>query len=195
MKGAGITEMLNIIGTFFNKIDRRAEHTDSHQSVLRQNPDEQSSKKGKKEEESEYNGNDTTHVSIDSLILLLKSALPKEETNAEKVDTPPQESLPSPSEQPENRQQIQAAKAYQKTYAATHYDDTAAPPQNPDLMKDNSAAQSTGLATQDVKTIHILINELTSLRQQGIRSLPIREGKEFLDSLVEAIKDRKNAAL
>lgn len=171
--------MLTNLGQLWTSTGRKAEHTDARQHIIRQNPDQPRRKQN--EPEPQEPEEDLAEASIDSLILFLQSALPAEDSeNAiPATETPAAE----PTEQ--NKHAAAAANAYQNASGQRHA--PARKEQKP------SQAQPSKLSAEEVKTIHTLLNDLRNLQTSGIQSLPIREGENFLDSLVKAIRRARHS--
>jgi hypothetical protein len=164
--------MLNNLGPFWNKIDRIAESADTHQYILRHDPDQLSRKKDNPKDNKE-DRDDRTSVSIDSLIMFLQSALPSSTTPP--AATPAQSSTAPP---PDSR----AAKA------ASAYASAGGQKSPPPQPQQQTNTTSPDLTEEDIRTIHILITDLENLKTKGLQTLPIQEGRNFLDSLVQAIR-------
>ena len=143
--------MFNNIGPFISKIDRKTEQSDTHQNVLRQNPDEQRRKKqDKRAPETEQA--DLASVSIDSLYLFLQSALPEDKTNA--FETAAHK---APDLKPQDSRTSKAMDAYQKRAGQE-----APPPRH-------EQRASKDLSPQEINTIQNLMAELKSLKQKGMQ--------------------------
>jgi hypothetical protein len=161
--------MLTHLGPFWNKIDRKTGAADTRQHIIRHDPDQQSRQNQNNSGENE-DENDLAAASIDSLILFLESALPS--GHPAPTAAPTQDPLQNP--------QNPAA------YAAQAY--ASAGGQRPPPMTAPETPSNTSLSDEDIRTIKTLIDNLKTLKSQGIQSLPIREGHNFLDSLLNAIK-------
>lgn len=159
----------------FNKIDRKAEHSGSHQNQLRSNPDSQR-RKNNNQHEPKTEQEDLATVSVDSLYLFLQSALPQGKSQA--FNTPASQ---APKPKPKNTAASQAATAYGRHTA----------PQTPPPANAQAAAHK-DISPQDIDTIHTLMADLKLLKNKGIKRLKIQEGAGFLDSLVHAIAKSKS---
>lgn len=179
--------MLNNLGPFWNKIGRIAEGTDTRQYIVRHEPEHQSGKKSQQHDTREEK-DDRAAVSIDSLILFLQSALPDNETAIQPSPPPQQQETRAAPADPHAAQAAKAASAYASAGGNKIPRNTPAP-QQPTSAQATSTPE---LSQDDIRTIQILINDLEDLKNRGFQSLPIQEGRNFLDSLVQAIRHARN---
>ena len=173
--------MQTYFGPFWNKIDRKTEHADTHEYILRHDPDRPRRKK-EKHGRNEEDENDLAAASIDSLILFLQSALP--DNSPKKAKTPPQPQTATP-QPPKQSRSAAAANAY----ANAGNRGQSTPPSQSSVQQPSSNQQP--LSEQEIQTIQTLITDLQNLKNQGVQNLSIREGRNFLDSLIKAITQAK----
>lgn len=167
--------MLTNLGQLWTSTGRKAEQTDTRQHIVRQKPDQQ--RRDQNEPEPQEPKEDLAEASIDSLILFLQSALPE---NDSENTIPAAESPPATETAKHNKHAAAAANAYQNASGQRR-----APAKQ---ERPASQARPSKLSAEEVKTIHTLLNDLRNLQENGTRALPIRDGENFLDSLVQAIR-------
>ena len=167
--------MLTNFNPFWQNTARKAEKADTHQHMVRHEPDQQGRRNSARDHDDE-DTNIQADASIDALILFLQSALPADET------APQTPTITAPQPQASTRAS-RAASAYQST--------AGAPPPRPPEPAQQTAPTDSYPSEQDIKTIHALLTDLNTLKTEGHTTLRIKEGENFLDSLILAIRRAK----
>ena len=161
---------------------RHAETLDTRQGIRRE---EKTGDRGKRDEKSRSDDEpdlweDSTAVSIKALKAFLEQ-LVRDSTHTdegEKINIAP----PAPAENentgPVAQDAARAAGAYERTYRATHEEETAAPTAD--------TIPAIELQPDEIRIIHQLIADLGLLQQRQIEYLTIKKSESFLQSLVDA---------
>jgi hypothetical protein len=179
----------------FRAIPRHAENSDTRQEIRRHEEQGQQRKNNERdgEEKSPELWEDSTVVSVVALKAFLENMLRDTSPGAAEKQfasaaASAETTVSAPTPPPPASQAAVAAKAYQKTYTATHAPGPAAPP--PPATE--TAAPSLALTNDEIRTIHTLIGTLDALLKNGAQALTIvNTGGSFLQSIVAAA----NAAL
>lgn len=141
-----------------------------------------------KEEEQDL-WEDQTTVSVQSLKQFLAQLIAPA-TNAGGDDQQPapapgaRERLDNGDTTPETRKAAQAARAYERTYRATHKNEAAA-------SLPAQALPAITLSPEEIRIIHKLIDDLEALSGRKVETLIILKSESFLQSLVEAVRRHK----
>ncbi len=170
---------------------RHAENADARLDIRRQDPDEKR-RKGEKEEDSKdpLEQEDKTSVSLSALQAFLKNFLKslEDSPSEQKNDASPahiSKALNAQAKAPHSQKATKAQNAYATAARTTT-------PENDFSAKEaQKAASSLGLSSEEVRTIHTLLEDLEALSKQGIINLEIQRSSTFLQSLVSAVEKTK----
>lgn len=164
---------------------REAEHSDARLDIRQHDPDQERSKKERKDKDPDslFNEDDIATVSVEALRVFLKNFLGSLEADGTRGTAMPvandhTESPPTPQVQ---GRAARAASAYahaSETGAAGKYGDINAPAP--------PSAASLQLPSEDVRVIHKLLDDLKILSDRKIENLRIERGSSFLQTLVLA---------
>lgn len=186
----GIYVMFSQLGPLFKTHLRQAESTDARLAIRRDEKQDQ----GKKDDEAPTEDQtsslweDTTSVSVEALRTFLIEFL---KTRGETVaESSVKDEVSAPSITPEERKPASpraaaAVRAYSAMAGQTHYvPPTEEPAEEVDLVS--------LLKADEVRTIHILIDELDQLGRKGVQTLTIEKADTFLEALVQAVRAEKS---
>jgi hypothetical protein len=181
--------MLSRLDNIIKNTLRHAETTDTRQDIKRHEArsiNDKNNKKRKKKTQDEL-WEDETIVSIPALLTFLKSLIKMQtQSTAAGPDNSIDNSSNSSSLQQadKNKPSAKAAQAYQNTARSSHkssepisHHEHLNSEQNVDLV----------LSTEEQRHIHLLIEDLNALYNQGHENLRIIKDGSFLDSIVSSV--------
>ncbi len=189
--------MLHTIGNIFVREPRQAEQTDTRQGIKRHDPDQERSRRRRKEDTSEEFGEDFAHVSVEALSVFLKNFVKEQAAEELKTDSgqplaheatiiePDNIVQEQPVNRPTNPAAAKAASAYQSMSQSHKQDDV--------LIETTDTAQGPAfdLSAEDVRAINVLIEDLETLKKARIETLTIERAASFLESLTNAVQQAK----
>jgi hypothetical protein len=186
--------MFSVLGNIFPVQPRQAENADTRLDIKRHDPDQERRKKeGKEDDKQHFDTADNATVSIEALHSFLVNFLKSQEEEtktpenknlfAEEI-SPPSETTPPPP--PVASQNAKAASAYQTTAQKTSGRSFSS--ENTDAI-----AQALHLGAAEIRTIHILLEDLKSLSTRNIEYITIERSTTFLQSLVDGVARAKNS--
>ena len=184
---------------------RQAETTDTRLGIKRHDPDQQPRKKKKRSDKNPigFDEDDSAMVSIEALRLFLQNFLksnetdtPEQKTESQNAETATEQKAsmstaadqPQTSDSPRDGQAAQAASAYQHS-AETSPKSTFSAADGSDT---ETIAQSLGLGSDEIRTIHSLLDDLKILSDRKVEYLRIERSDSFLHSLVNAVAKIKH---
>lgn len=192
--------MFSALGSIFSIKPRQAEQTDTRQALQRHDPDYEQNRKKKESSPDQDLNDDGASVSVEALRIFLENFV-RNGAEDEKNHAAPAEEDTFPEPQDYKIQQnmdLQEAdrnetKPGQAAMVASVYESTAQTKDNTTLFETTDQAQGPALDLQaaDIRTIHILIEDLKTLAQENIEYLHIERAETFLDSLVNAVHKAK----
>jgi hypothetical protein len=184
--------MLSQLGPLFKTTFRRAEENNARLDI----PHSERDKVGKKTEE-EQNKNikdetwdDDTTVTVTALrqfLINFLKTLPGGEDSADLQSTEAQNQpfvRPREHRRPTNTRNAKAVRAYQ-AMAAKGQEQRKPPLPEQNIVKSDSAEL---LKSDELRDIHGLINDLDTIKNNGIGELRIMPADSFLDSLKNAVQ-------
>ena len=197
--------MFSALGNIFSIKPRQAEQTDTRQAIRRHDPDYEQRRKKKESETSQALEEDGATVSVEALRIFLENFV-RNNANGEAAE---QASSEEQSQAEQNHEpadyKIQAdldltdtierqEKSGQAARAASTYENAAQTKEEKILFEttDQGAIGPTlDLSAADIRTIHLLIEDLKVLKAENIEYLQIERAATFLDSLVNAVSKTK----
>lgn len=186
--------MYSRLDPIFKSQMRQAETLDTHHGIHRHLDDES---RRRKDSDDTHNSDpalweDSTTVSIEALRAFLKNLLADSQPDHKTEGPKDSVTKKSDKQPPKSGAAARAASAYQRTYSATHYDDTEHAPLPVEPDDKNTAAIK--LEPEERRAMHALIDDLKILAEAGHRNLVIEKNTSFLASLIEAVKKAKAGA-
>lgn len=180
---------------------REAESTDTRQAIQRHDPDQERRKRKKKEsaESALFSEEDDAFVSLEALQVFLNNFLrtqiiaqPGSDGQSDiKADVSKQEDESQfiLGEPPSRTVRCEAARAAH-VYEAAAETVSAATPSPP-----REEANMSSLSAAEVRAIHALLEDLTILKERGVRTLRIEPSDSFLHALSNAVAKSKHSLL
>lgn len=182
--------MFSQLGPLFRTHLRQAEKSDARLEIRREEHNDQKKQQDSEEESETGSGlwEDSTAVSIEALKTFLSELLKSRgDTAPDSAEIPAAAEESIPPVTPVNTRTAMAVKAYGQTAAQTPEpaENAAAPaPESETDLVDL-------LASDDIRTIHALIAELSLLSAKGVHTLQIEKADSFLEALVLAVRLEK----
>ena len=183
--------MFSNLGPLFRATFRQAEQTDTRQAIIREEKENGRRKKEDKEEATDGElWEDSTSVSVDALrtflINFLKGSELTDRLNGKQNSTPsPPQRMPE-ERTPVNTQTARALGAYQSMA-----EKTAATPPAPPPPVETTIDEADLVASDEIRLMHKLINDLEELSGRGMQTLTIERADSFLQSLENAVNAAK----
>lgn len=182
--------MFSTLGNIFSIKPRQAESTDARLGIRRHEPEQEQGRKKQKTEDSDtfFNAEDEATVSIEALRIFLENFL-KSQQEPEKTATPASQAPAAeiPGQAPHiSGEASQAASAYQTTAQSNKK-------YMPPVATTEESAQGPLLQAHEIRTIHVLLNDLADLSTKNIEYLRIERSDSFLNSLVAAVQKARQS--
>lgn len=198
--------MFSALGNIFSIKPRQAEQTDTRQAIRRHDPDYEQRRRKKQSDADQGLSEDGATVSVEALRIFLKNFV-RNNANGETAQQTlnEEQSLPEQHYEPTDYK-IQAdlgladtadqqEKSAQAAKAASTYEN-AAQTKNTRILFETTDQGAIGptldLSAADIRTIHLLIEDLKILNAENIEYLQIERAATFLDSLVNAVNKAKH---
>lgn len=181
-------DMFTNISQIIGLVPRHAENADTRQEIKRHDPDQQRGREHEESEDGGIFGDDSAVVSVDALEIFLKNFLQSmDEKSAEpepegqkKQDKPVALQHPRQSSN-QNTVAARAASAYGRNSR-----NQSAP------SRPSAEAVEAILGGEDIRIIHVLLDDIIVLKKQGTDYINIEKGESFLLSLKAAVQKAKN---
>ncbi len=193
-----MSDMYTNIGHLFTSTPYRAEQSDTRQEIRRHDP-EHERRRGKDQgdrQKSESDTEDHADVSVGALKAFLEGFVKSmnkvenpssgsDDKQNEATKSDPNHDQAARTSAPMTRQR----KSPQAAHAASIYQRTAQKTSgNAPYKNTSSSAASMGLEAADIRTIHLLIEQLGELSKRNVQNLRIERSDSFLNSLLNAVK-------
>ncbi len=183
--------MFSQLGPLFKTTFRRTEENSTRLNIPHE---EQEKRKKKQEEEQNKDKNldawdDDTTVSVTALrqfLINFLKTIPGGEDTADLQGAETQKQLsvrPREHRRPTNTRNAKAVRAYQAMAAKGQQ---KPPPSAQNLSKEEIVER---LPSDELRDIHRLINDLDSIKNNGVEELRIMPADSFVESLKNAVKD------
>ncbi len=197
--------MFNALGNIFSIKPRQAEHTDTRQGIQRHDPEFERRRRSKESQEESDFTQDNATVSVEALRLFLENFVKNANEDGSEHVTPTTDSFMEEEPKDPLDFKIQTemtlgdnARADKQSstaaHAASRYQNTAETTEkNTVLLETTDSAEGPplDLSAADIRTIHILIDDLKSLSEAKIEYLNIERANSFLESLINAVNKVK----
>lgn len=180
--------MFTNISQIIGLVPRHAENADTRQDIKRHDPDQQRGREHEESEDEGIFGDDSAVVSVGALEVFLKNFLQSmeaqpAETKPETQKNPEKPAAQQPSRQSSN-QNTAAARAASAYGRNSSNQKTATRP--------SAEAVEALLGGEDIRIIHVLLDDISVLKKQGTDYINIEKGESFLLSLKAAVEKAKN---
>lgn len=187
--------MFSNLGPLFKTTFRQAESNDTRLHIPHEERDNPNRNKDEPEKDKEGTvWEDDTIVSLEALrsfLINFLKTLPGGEDlaqfEAKRQEEERVRKRPPQSERPANTRNAKAVRAYQSM--AQHVDDQGNKEDSGKNGKGNEVQQPVAslLKSQELRDIHGLIDDLESLKRQGIEQVHIKKADTFLEALKNAV--------
>jgi hypothetical protein len=185
--------MFSALGNILVNKPRQAETTDTRQGIRRHDPEHERKKNKKRDSDGPvgFDEDDSAIVSVAALRVFLENFL-KSTENAAPAESKKEENSSETIPYAQDAAAEPARPSGQAAHAAHAYQHSARTGENTYSAADGQAsetvAQSLGLSSAEVRTIHTLLEDLKNISDRKIEYLHIERSESFLQSLVEAVK-------
>ena len=189
--------MFYTLGNILSPQSRRTEQTDTRQEIHRHDPEYERRKGQKQDKKDEINLEDGAIVSVEALKDFLENFVrertrqnqteqPGAQKSEEQAPTPETNTQQSQTRTPLNTPSAQAASAYAQS---AHMNDHSKV-----LLEttDKTEGPALDLSAADMRTLHVLIEDLKTLQNAKIEIIKLEPAASFLDSLVSAVNKVKS---
>lgn len=179
----------------FRTTFRHAESTDARLGIRHDEEKDEGRKKDKKDNQNEALGTqeDKASVSVSALLGFLEGlVLSTENTPPDTEGTTPKtpdislEAEFRPSHSPPSPAAAKAIQSYQNTAKAVHDKNI---PEDHKPLQPLAPDEIPALSNEEIRTIHQLITDLSTLKKKNIQTLSLHIIGSFLDSLALAVKE------